>query len=72
MSDWLFVLTATEKTVLTYTEKGTLDEASVRRSDVDELRAVGLRDKDALLIPDGDRVSQLSIRMAVAFDVLPS
>ena len=71
--DWrLLALTATEKTVLAYTEKGTLDEASVRRSDVDELRAVGLSDKNVLLIATAIAYHNYSIRMAAAFDVLPS
>ncbi len=71
-SDWrALTLTAREKSILTYTEKGTLDEASVRRRDVDELRAAGLNDKDVLLIATAIAYHNYSLRMAAAFDVLP-
>lgn len=70
--DWRsLALTAAEKAVLAYTEKGTLDEASVRRRDLDELRAAGLSDKDVLLIATAIAYQNYSIRMAAAFDVLP-
>lgn len=65
------MLTAAERAILTYTEKGTLDEAAVRRRDVDELRAAGLTDKDVLLIATSIAYHNYSIRMAAAFDVLP-
>ena len=71
--DWRpLALTAAEKAVLGYAEKGTLDEASVRRRDLDELRATGLSDKDVLLIATAIAYHNYSIRMAAAFDVLPS
>ena len=43
-------LTAAENAVLSYTEKGTTDEASVRRRDVNKLREAGFSDKNVLLI----------------------
>ena len=50
-ADWTRLpLIDEEKAILSYTEKGTLDEASVRRSDVDALRQAGLGDKDILLV----------------------
>jgi alkylhydroperoxidase family enzyme len=72
-SDWRVLgLTAAEKAVLAYAEKGTLDEASVRRRDIDELRAVGLSDRNVLLIATAIAYHNYAIRMAAAFDVLPS
>jgi alkylhydroperoxidase family enzyme len=65
-------LTAAEKAVLEYAEKGTMDEASVRRRDVDALRAAGLSDKDVLLIATAIAYHNYAIRMAAAFDVRPS
>jgi alkylhydroperoxidase family enzyme len=71
-TDWrTLTLTAAEKAVVAYTEKGTIDEASVRRRDVDELRAAGLSDKDVLLIATAIAYHNYAIRMAAAFDVLP-
>jgi uncharacterized protein YciW len=58
--------------VLEYAEKGTMDEASVRRRDVDALRAAGLGDKDVLLIATAIAYHNYAIRMAAAFGVLPS
>jgi alkylhydroperoxidase family enzyme len=70
--DWRsLALTAAEKAVLAYAEKGTIDEASVRRRDVDELRASGLGDRDVLLIATAIGYHNYAIRMAAAFDVLP-
>lgn len=70
--DWRALdLTAAEKAVLEYAEKGTLDEASVRRRDVDALRAAGLGDKEVLLIATTIAYHNYAIRMAAAFDVLP-
>ncbi|MBM2805897.1 MAG: alkylhydroperoxidase [Deltaproteobacteria bacterium] len=71
-SDWrALALTDSEKAALTYTEKGTVDEASVRKRDVDELRAAGFCDKDVLLIATAIAYHNYAIRMAAAFDVLP-
>jgi alkylhydroperoxidase family enzyme len=70
--DWrALALTAAETAILEYTEKGTLDEASVRRRDVDALRAAGLGDKEVLLIATAIAYHNYAIRMAAAFDVLP-
>jgi uncharacterized protein YciW len=70
--DWRALdLTAADKAVLDYAEKGTMDEASVRRRDVDALRAAGHSDKDVLLIATAIAYHNYAIRMAAAFDVLP-
>jgi alkylhydroperoxidase family enzyme len=60
-----------EKAILSYSEKGTLNEASVRRRDVDALRQAGLSDKDILLVATAIAYHNYSIRMAAAFDVIP-
>lgn len=71
-TDWrALVLTATEKVVLGYAEKGTIDEASVRRRDVDELREAGLSDKDVLLVATAIAYHNYAVRMAATFDVAP-
>jgi alkylhydroperoxidase family enzyme len=63
-TDWrALTLTAAEKAVLAYAEKGTIDEASVRRRDVDELRTVGLSDRDVLLIATAIGYHNYAIRM---------
>ena len=64
-------LTAAERAVLEYAEKGTVEEASVRRRDVDALRVAGLGDKEILLIATAIAYHNYSIRMAAAFDVQP-
>jgi alkylhydroperoxidase family enzyme len=70
--DWTqLALSDVEKAILSYTEKGTLDEASVRRRDVEALRSAGLTDKDILLIATAIAYHNYSIRMAAAFDVTP-
>jgi alkylhydroperoxidase family enzyme len=70
--DWRkLALTAPEKATLSYTEKGTLDESSVRRPDVEALRAAGLEDEDILIIATAIAYHNYSIRMAAAFDVIP-
>jgi alkylhydroperoxidase family enzyme len=71
-ADWTTLpLTDEEKAILSYTEKGTLDEASVRRRDVEALRHAGLADRDILLIATAIAYHNYSIRMAAAFDVPP-
>ena len=57
--------------MLAYAEKGTLDEASVRRGDVDALRAQGFDDKDVLVIATAVAYHNYAVRMAAAFDVSP-
>ena len=72
-SDWhALTLTAADKAVLAYAEKGTTDEASVRRRDVDALREAGFSDKDVLLIATAIAYHNYAIRMAAAFDVTSS
>jgi alkylhydroperoxidase family enzyme len=71
--DWRALdLTAAEKAVLEYAEKGTMDEASVRRRHVDALRAAGISDKEVLLIATAIAYHNYAIRMAATFDVRPS
>lgn len=71
-NDWTKVsLSEVEKALLSYAEKGTLDEASVRRRDVEALRQAGLGDKDILRIATAIAYHNYSIRMAAAFDVIP-
>lgn len=71
-ADWTKLpLINEEEAILTYTEKGTLDEAAVRRQDVEALRQAGLTDKDILLIATAIAYHNYSIRMAAAFDVIP-
>jgi alkylhydroperoxidase family enzyme len=71
-NDWRSLpLTAAETAALGYAEKGTLDEASVRKRDVDDLRAAGFSDKDILLLATAIAYHNYSIRMAAAFDVVP-
>ena len=64
-------LSAAEKAVLSYTEKGTLDEGSVRKRDVDRLRTAGLSDAEILTIATAIAYFNYSFRMAAAFDVMP-
>jgi alkylhydroperoxidase family enzyme len=71
-NDWTTVsLGDAEKAILSYAEKGTIDEASVRRHDVDSLRQAGLSDKDILLVATAIAYHNYSIRLAAAFDVIP-
>jgi alkylhydroperoxidase family enzyme len=71
-NDWTKVsLSEAEKAILSYAEKGTIDEASVRRHDVDRLRHAGLADKDILLVATAIAYHNYSIRMAAAFDLIP-
>lgn len=70
--DWRALsLTPAEMAILAYAEKGTTDEAAVRRKDVDDLRAAGLSDKQVLLIATTIAYYNYAIRMAAAFDVRP-
>jgi alkylhydroperoxidase family enzyme len=70
--DWTKVsLNDAEKAILSYAQKGTIDEASVRRRDVDALRQAGLGDKEILLVATAIAYHNYSIRLAAAFDVIP-
>jgi alkylhydroperoxidase family enzyme len=64
-------LSEVEKTVLAYTEKGTLDEGSVRQRDVDALRKAGLSDAEILTIATAIAYYNYSFRLAATFDVIP-
>jgi hypothetical protein len=52
-------------------KEGTMDEASVRRRDIDALREAGLSERDVLLIATAVACHNFAMRMAVPFDVLP-
>lgn len=70
--DWTnATLGAEEKAILAYAQKGTLNEAAVRRSDVDALRAAGFSDCDILSVATAVAYHNYAIRLAAAFDVLP-
>jgi alkylhydroperoxidase family enzyme len=70
--DWrTLVLSAADRAVLAYAGKGTINEASVRKRDVDDLRAAGVDDREILLIATAIAYHNYAIRMAAAFDVLP-
>lgn len=70
--DWSTApLTELEKAVLSYTEKGTLDEGSVRHRDVDALRRAGLSDTDILTVATAIAYYNYAFRVAAAFDVIP-
>lgn len=70
--DWRALeLTAAERAMLAYAEKGTLDEAAVRRKDVEDLRLAGFSDKEILLTATAIAYHNYSVRMAAAFAVEP-
>lgn len=60
-----------ERAILAFTEKGTLNEAAIRRDDVDALRRAGLSDRDLLTVATAIAYHNYSIRIAAAFDVNP-
>ncbi len=70
--DWSTApLTELEKAVLSYTEKGTLDEGSVRQRDIDALRRAGLSDAEILTVATAIAYYNYAFRMAATFDVIP-
>jgi alkylhydroperoxidase family enzyme len=70
--DWSSAqLTEMEKAVLSYTEKGTLDEGSVRQRDVDALRTAGMDDAHILTIATAIAYHNYVLRAAAVFDVIP-
>lgn len=70
--DWRGIdVTDADKALLAYAEKGTVDEASVRKPDVEALRAAGFSDKEILLIATAIAYHNYAIRMAAAFAVAP-
>ncbi|MDH3445014.1 MAG: hypothetical protein OEN50_13875 [Deltaproteobacteria bacterium] len=70
--DWRnAALAEAERAALAYAEKGTLEEGSVRRADVEALRTAGFDDKDILVIATAIAYHNYSIRMAAVFAVTP-
>lgn len=60
-----------EKAVLAYARKGTLEESSVRKKDVDTLREAGLSDVEVLTIATAIAYHNYVLRLAAAFGVSP-
>ena len=60
-----------EKAVMAFTEKGTLDESSVRQDDVQALRDVGLSDQDILSLTALVSYQNYTLRVAAALNVNP-
>jgi len=70
--DWRTAeLSDAEKAILSYAEKGTIDESSVRKKDVDALRDAGLSDVDILTIATTIAYQNYSLRVAAALGVSP-
>lgn len=70
--DWRTAeLNDAEKAVLAYAQKGTLDEGSVRKKDVDALREAGWSDVDVLTIATAIAYHNYALRLAAAFGVSP-
>jgi len=70
--DWSAApLSEAEKAVLSYTEKGTLDEGSVRQGDVDGLKMAGLSDAEILTIAAAIAYFNYAFRIVATFDVIP-
>jgi hypothetical protein len=65
--DWAklpLTLPFAEQAILSYTEKSTLDEASMQRRDVDMLRSTGFAENDVLIIATAIAYHNYSLRMA--------
>lgn len=60
-----------DQAVLAFTEKGTMDESSVRREDVQALREVGLSDQDILSLAALVSYQNYALRVAAALGVSP-
>jgi len=60
-----------EQAVLVFTEKGTLDESSVRQDDVQALRDAGLSDQDILSLTALVSYQNYALRVAAALNVSP-
>ena len=60
-----------ESSVLAFTEKGTMDESSVRQDDVQALREAGLSDPDILSLTALVSYQNYALRVAAALDVIP-
>ena len=60
-----------EQAVLAFTEKGTLDESSVRPNDVQTLRDAGLSDSDILSVTTVVSYQNYALRVAAALGLNP-
>lgn len=60
-----------EQAVMAFTEKGTLDESSVRQEDVQTLRDAGLSDQDILSLTAMVSYQNYALRVAAALNVNP-
>ena len=60
-----------EKSVLSYTEKGTLDESSMRQEDVQALRDAGLSDGEVLSLTALVSYQNYAFRVAAALNIIP-
>ena len=60
-----------EQAVLAFTEKGTLDESSVRPKDVQTLRDAGLSDSDILSVTAAVSYQNYALRVAAALGLNP-
>ena len=60
-----------EQAVMAFTEKGTLDESSVRQDDVQALRDAGLSDQDILSLTALVSYQNYALRVAAALNVNP-
>ena len=61
-----------ELIILAFTEKGTLDESSMRQDDVQDLRNAGLSDRDILSLTALISYQNYALRVAAALNVEPS
>lgn len=64
-------LDAQELAVLAFTEKGTLEESSIRQDDVQTLRNTGLSDHDILSLTALVSYQNYALRVAAALNVKP-
>ena len=64
-------LSDAERAVLSYAEKGTLNESSVRKKDVEALRDAGLSDTEILTIATTIAYHNYACRVAAALGVVP-
>lgn len=70
--DWRSVtLTPAEQAILAYAEKGTIDEASIRQTDIQTLRSHDLNDKEILSIAAAVSYQNYALRVAAALGVDP-
>lgn len=70
--DWRSApLSETERAILSYAEKGTLEESSVRKKDVNALREAGLSDAEILTVATTIAYHNYAFRVAAALGVLP-